>query len=65
LRISWSVSGKLYATWNPGGEIDPGSHEATPFKDQDAFDRIIVPPVSQESLSGRYQWVSVLVAADH
>jgi hypothetical protein len=49
LAIGKCVSFKLYATWNSGGEIGPGIHMALPFKDQDAFDRVTVPPVSHES----------------
>jgi hypothetical protein len=42
-----SVSPKLYATKNPGGEIGPGIQKETPSKDHDAFDCITVPPVSR------------------
>src|SRR5215213_7486503 len=45
LAIGQSVSPKLYATRNPGGEIGPGIPKESPFRNHDAFDRITVPPV--------------------
>jgi hypothetical protein len=48
LAIGKCVSFKLYATWNSGGEIGPDIHMALPFKDQDAFDRVTVPPVGHD-----------------
>jgi hypothetical protein len=65
LVIGRCVSLKLYATRNPGGEIGPGIHLALPFKDQDAFDRVTVPPVSHALSSGRQPWFPAAVAADH
>jgi hypothetical protein len=47
LPILQSVSPKLYATRNPGGEIGPGIQLECPPKDHDAFDRATVPPVSR------------------
>src|SRR5688500_5914190 len=44
LPIRQSVSPKLYATKNPGGEIGPGIRMECPSKDHDAFDRTPVPP---------------------
>jgi len=38
---------------------------ALPFKDQDAFDRVTVPPVNHESPQRQAAWFSVVVAADH
>src|SRR5215213_564053 len=45
LAIGQSVSPKLYATRNPGGEIGPSVPKESPFRNHDAFDRITVPPV--------------------
>src|SRR5215210_9080804 len=46
LAIGQSVSPKLYATRNPGGEIGPGIPKETPSKDHDAFACTSVPLVS-------------------
>src|SRR5688500_2986182 len=46
LVIGQSVSPKLYATRNPGGEIGPGIPKESPFRDHDAFECFTVPPVS-------------------
>jgi hypothetical protein len=49
LPIRQSVSSKLYATKNPGGEIGPGIQVERLSKDHDAFDRTTVPPVRRAS----------------
>jgi len=49
LPIRQSVSPKLYATKNPGGEIGPGIHKESLSKDHDAFDCTTVPPVRRAS----------------